>query len=393
MKTTTTLVKIAVGIPTRLSILSPGFFANLDRLFYHWLEGRLELKRTCRSVCADNWILAMFPFEITPVEKSKNEELLTYFLKEDGFVTIGPQKFCMNQHYADYAENFYNIEVKKDDVWIVTYPRSGTTWTHEMMWIMMHGMDFEKAKSVWHGDKFLFLERSVLGSKKQKAKRMEEIKNGNVELDEKFKNMQIPGHELIKQLETPRCIKTHLPLSLLPPNLLDTAKVVYVARNPKDCAVSNYYHNKGTPGGFEAEFEQYWKLFQDGLLMFGPHTEHVKDAWERRDHPNLFFFFYEDLKKDLPGMTRKMAKFLEKNISDDDVKAMVNHLSFDNMKSIEDGFMKKSTGPFRGPRYGHFRQGKSGYKEEFKNIGKAADKWVEKITKATGIPFPSTSDN
>uniref|UniRef100_A0A0A9WPB6 Sulfotransferase 1C4 n=1 Tax=Lygus hesperus TaxID=30085 RepID=A0A0A9WPB6_LYGHE len=330
----------------------------------------------------------MFKHQISPVEKSKNDELLSYFVGEDGFVVIGPKKFCMNENYRDHAEGFFNLEVKKDDVWIVTYPRSGTTWTHEMMWIMTHGMDFEKAKSVWHGDKFLFLEQSILGSKKMKAKFMEDHKNVE-EREEMHSRMRGPGYELIKQLETPRCIKTHLPLSLLPPNLLDTAKVVYVARHPKDCAVSNYYHNKGTPVGFEAEFEQYWQLFKDGLLMFGPHTEHVKEAWERRDHPNLFFFFYEDLKKDLPGMTRKMAKFLEKYISDSDVEAMVNHLSFDKMKAIENEFVKKATGPFRGPRYGHFRQGKSGYKEEFKNIGRAVDEWVEKMIKATGIPFPS----
>ena len=38
----------------------------------------------------------------------------------------------------------------------------------------------------------------------------------------------------------PRVIKSHLTFEMLPPNLLDTCKVVYVCRNPKDTIVSFY---------------------------------------------------------------------------------------------------------------------------------------------------------
>ena len=34
--------------------------------------------------------------------------------------------------------------------------------------------------------------------------------------------------------DKPRVIKSHLTFELLPPNLLDSCKVVYVCRNPKD---------------------------------------------------------------------------------------------------------------------------------------------------------------
>ena len=46
----------------------------------------------------------------------------------------------------------------------------------------------------------------------------------------------------------PRMIKSHLPLSFLPDNLLETFKVIYVARNMKDAAVSLYYHLKNILG-------------------------------------------------------------------------------------------------------------------------------------------------
>ena len=44
-----------------------------------------------------------------------------------------------------------------------------------------------------------------------------------------------------------RVIKTHLPLQLLPPDLKDKCKVIYVSRNPKDTAVSLFYYYKGWP--------------------------------------------------------------------------------------------------------------------------------------------------
>ena len=50
--------------------------------------------------------------------------------------------------------------------------------------------------------------------------------------------------EILNDQDQRRFIKSHLPLSLLPPNLLSTAKVIYVARNPKDAMVSFYHHHR-----------------------------------------------------------------------------------------------------------------------------------------------------
>lgn len=68
---------------------------------------------------------------------------------------------------------------------------------------------------------------------------------------------------------SPRFIKTHLPLSMLPPNLLSTAKVVYVARDPRDVAVSYYYLYKMTSKSLmRANFTHFWEAFRRDLCEY-----------------------------------------------------------------------------------------------------------------------------
>lgn len=72
----------------------------------------------------------------------------------------------------------------------------------------------------------------------------------------------IPRAEETAKLPSPRFLKTHLPMSLLPPNLLDTTKVVYVARDPRDVAVSYYHLSKlFKVSEYLGDFKSYWGFF------------------------------------------------------------------------------------------------------------------------------------
>merc|ERR550534_2968953 len=51
----------------------------------------------------------------------------------------------------------------------------------------------------------------------------------------------------VESLPSPRFIKTHHPISMLPPDLLKKAKVIYVGRNVKDICVSAFYHARPRP--------------------------------------------------------------------------------------------------------------------------------------------------
>ena len=66
-------------------------------------------------------------------------------------------------------------------------------------------------------------------------------------------------------MESPRVIKSHLPFYLLPPKLIDTCKVIYVARNPKDVIVSYFYHHKfwDELHGFNGNLEEFAQFYID----------------------------------------------------------------------------------------------------------------------------------
>lgn len=98
-----------------------------------------------------------------------------------------------------------------------------------------------------------------------KAKFIEE----NRYSEEKLKFLEFvvqPGTEQLANLPSPRFIKSHMPLSLLPPTLLDTAKMIYVARDPRDVAVSFYHLNRLIrTQGYIGDFKTYWNFFVKGL--------------------------------------------------------------------------------------------------------------------------------
>ncbi len=78
-------------------------------------------------------------------------------------------------------------------------------------------------------------------------------------------------------LPSPRVIKTHLPFEFLPPKLLDTCKVIFVGRNPKDCCVSYYKHHENFPEyKFTGGFEQFAERFLLGNLEYGSYWNMLK---------------------------------------------------------------------------------------------------------------------
>ncbi|NP_001104204.1 sulfotransferase family 1C member 4 S homeolog [Xenopus laevis] len=210
---------------------------------------------------------------------------------------------------CDAWDTIYNFQAREDDILISTYPKAGTTWMHEIMDLILQEGDIQKSMRAPCYVKVPFIE--MVTPKPMPS-----------------------GVELAEKMASPRIIKTHLPISLLPPSFLEkNVKVVYVARNAKDCMVSYYYFqkmNKGLPD--PGTWENYFSTFLSGDVPWGSWFDHVLGWWKAVDKHQILFVFYEDMIKDPMCEIRKVMKFLGKDLSDEVLENIKYHTSFQAMK-------------------------------------------------------------
>lgn len=95
---------------------------------------------------------------------------------------------------------------------------------------------------------------------------IKEMNNNDPVVSEQLDLWRKPVYEW--DIPSPRHLKTHFPYSLLPQDLTEKCKSIYVARNPKDVAVSYYHHNRLLRcHDYKGDFQKYWKYFTEDLRM------------------------------------------------------------------------------------------------------------------------------
>ena len=225
--------------------------------------------------------------------------------------------------YARVAKDISEVSVREDDVWISSFPKCGTTWTQEMVWNIVNSLDLDTAKSVSLEERVPYLELSAITEPRHRDNVKDDVAGTGF------------GDSLqqVVNLPSPRIIKTHLAIDMLPKQVLEKkAKLIYVCRNPRDAVVSYYNHWKVLEG-FTGSFETFFNAFVGDVCgYYSPFIKHVLGYWDRKDDPNILFITFEQMKKDLPEVIKQVATFLNRKISDSDINVLANHLSFKNMK-------------------------------------------------------------
>ena len=54
----------------------------------------------------------------------------------------------VTQRFQEHHHILTKIKVRQDDVWIVTFPKCGTTWTQELVWNIVNGVQAEFSTSM-----------------------------------------------------------------------------------------------------------------------------------------------------------------------------------------------------------------------------------------------------
>jgi hypothetical protein len=132
----------------------------------------------------------------------------------------------MSAKFPEMAERIWNFKPRPDDVWIITYPKCGTTLTQELMWQVANGVNLDSEES----QKNIFLRVPFL---EFTALQTSLMPVPSLETDDPMNAMARMMNDTVAWTEKaagPRIIKTHLPMSMLPPNLCDISKVLYIGR-------------------------------------------------------------------------------------------------------------------------------------------------------------------
>jgi hypothetical protein len=199
---------------------------------------------------------------------------------------------------TDLAER--NFAVYPDDTFVVSYPRSGNTWTRFLI-----------ANLVYPGKDvgFLNIEKLIPDTSSQ-------------------------SNRALKATSRPRIIKTHEYFDHRYP------KVIYIVRDPRDVALSYYdFGRKYRQIEDGYPLEHYVDDFVNGKLIsigWGTWGENVASWFYTRGKRKEFLLLrYEDMMKDTQRELARIAQFLNINADGARLQAAIERSSADRMRELE----------------------------------------------------------
>ncbi|KAK2169204.1 hypothetical protein LSH36_12g36069 [Paralvinella palmiformis] len=182
-----------------------------------------------------------------------------------------------------------SFEMTKRDVLIASYPKTGTTWTQELVWLLRNNGNLTQALSIPVYERVLYLEY-----------KQEDSKSG---LEQ-------------KQIEAGK------------------VKIIVVIRNPKDTLVSLYhfYGNMHDSGVFEGTWDDFFELYKAKHVIYGDYFDWYSSWLPHIEKHNVMLVKYEDMQHKLPDVYNDVARFLDDPLSYPNKADIIEHLTFDRMR-------------------------------------------------------------
>lgn len=252
------------------------------------------------------------------------------------------------EYFRDYLVNkpftrFMPKNPLHDDLYIVSFPKSGTTWLNFIM-ANVHLKMSQRTQQV----NFFNIADFV----------PDIMQNRYI----KTNILPFPGH---------RVIKSHAEINPL------YTKVIYLIRDPRDVMVSYYWFLKML-GDWTEDLHQ---LIHSPTYGIEAWCRHVQGWVERTSVANrIDFIRFEDMKVDALQVVTRIYTRLGQTIPEEVLKQAIELSSFENMKKMEAEY--NHGGDFRFPGFKFFRKGKSGdyhtdiSKEDLIFINEKASHWL-----------------
>ncbi|XP_062426932.1 amine sulfotransferase-like [Rhea pennata] len=245
--------------------------------------------------------------------------------------------FGANIATPEYIDSLETFEIRDSDIFIATYPKSGTVWTQNILSLIFHEGHRNGTENIDIMERIPWLEYNV--QKKDYS-----------------------------AFPSPRLFATHLPYYLTPRDLRNKrARVIYVTRNPKDVLVS-YFHFSKIVATLEevSDFNLFVERFLAGKVLASSWLDHVIGWHSHAEDFNILFLSYEEMKKDLRGAVLKICNFVGKTLSENEVESVVRQATFENMRKDPRANYENITDENKGQKKGHFlRKGTVG---DWKNM-------------------------
>jgi hypothetical protein len=198
------------------------------------------------------------------------------------------------------------------DIFVMTYAKSGTNW----MMQIAHQL-------IYHGKGEYDHLHDLVPWPDTTA--MPFVKKYAIPIEEANDWQQAP--------ERLRVIKTHFDWDMLPHS--DQPKYIAVIRDPKDIFVSNYHFIRdGVYGPAMPTVDTWFELFlSPNFPIGGSWAVNTAGYWAERKRPNVLVASFKEMKRDLRGMVRKVAGFLDITVSDAVIDEVCRRSSFEYMKA------------------------------------------------------------
>ena len=193
-----------------------------------------------------------------------------------------------------------NFAVFPDDIMVVSYPRSGNTWTRFLIANLVHPNETVS---------FANIERLVPDTSSISS-------------------------SALKRIPRPRIIKSHDYFDHRYP------KVIYIVRDPRDVALSYYdFQRKYRHISDAFPIEQYVDDFVNGRLIsasWGTWGENVASWISTRAHKQNFLLLrFEDMLQNTRRELIRMAEFLKLTPSDETLERAISVSSAEHMRQLE----------------------------------------------------------